>query len=186
MNDLDDVAREFVGLFERMGVPYAVMGGIALRIYAIPRPTFDVDFTAAIDRNALPEIYQAASELGFAIPEAQGNGSINSVRDMPVVKFQWFVGSRVVDVDVFLSETPFQTQVLKRRLRLAMDGWEGWFVTAEDLILLELLANRPKDRVDVADVLFVQGKLDDTYLHSWAEILGVVAQLDEALRAGFD
>ncbi len=186
MNDLDDVAREFVGLFERTSVPYAVMGGIALRLYAIPRPTFDVDFTAAIDRRALPELYRAAGELGFAIPEAQHKGWIDSIRDLAVVKFQWFVGSRVIDVDVFLAETSFQAQVLKRRRRLAMDGWEGWFVTAEDLILLKLLANRPKDRVDVADVLFVQGRLDETYLRSWAEILGVEAELNEALRSQSD
>ena len=47
MQTLDEAARDFIALFERMGIPYAVMGGMAVRIYALPRPTFDVDFTVA-------------------------------------------------------------------------------------------------------------------------------------------
>jgi hypothetical protein len=32
---LDDVAREFVALFEQFGVPYALMGGLAVRLDAL-------------------------------------------------------------------------------------------------------------------------------------------------------
>ena len=61
--------------------------------------------------------------------------------------------------------------------------WAGWFVTAEDLILLKLLADRPKDRIDIADTLFIQGRVDESYLRHWATTLGVVPQLDAALAA---
>ena len=47
MKSLDEVASEIVGLLERLGIPYALMGGFAVRLYAVPRPTFDVDFKAA-------------------------------------------------------------------------------------------------------------------------------------------
>ncbi len=67
-----------------------------------------------------------------------------------------------------------------------VEGWEGWFVTAEDLILLKLLANRPKDRVDVADILFVQVTLDEAYLRRWAATLGIAVELEDALRANRD
>ena len=186
MKGLDEVTRDFVGLFERMGVPYVVMGGIAVRLHALPRPTFDVDFTAAIARDALPDLYRAAEGIGFTIPAAQAGGWIDTVRGLPVVKFQWFVGSRAIDVDVFLSETPFQNQLLNRRQRIVVEGWEGWFVTAEDLILLKLLANRPKDRVDVSDILFVQGTLDEAYLRRWAATLGIAVELEDALRVNRD
>ncbi len=159
------------------------MGGIAVRLHALPRPTFDVDFTAAIARDALPDVYRAAEEIGFTIPAAQASGWIDTVRGLPVVKFQWFVGSRAIDVDVFLSETPFQNQLLKRRQRIVV---EGWFVTAEDLIVLKLLASRPKDRVDVSDILFVQGTLDEAYLRRWAAMLGIAVELEDALTVNRD
>ncbi len=48
MQGLDEAARAFIKLFEQLGVPYVLMGGLAVRIYALPRPTFDVDFTALL------------------------------------------------------------------------------------------------------------------------------------------
>jgi hypothetical protein len=39
MIGLDDVTRDFVGLFETEKIPYALMGGLAVRVYALPRAT---------------------------------------------------------------------------------------------------------------------------------------------------
>ena len=50
MKGLAETLRDFVSLFDRLGLPYAVMGGLAVRVYGIPRPTYDVDFTVAIAR----------------------------------------------------------------------------------------------------------------------------------------
>ena len=69
---------------------------------------------------------------------------------------------------------------------MVVEGWEGWFVTAEDLILLKLLANRPKDRVDVSDILFVQVTLDEAYLRRWAATLGIAVELEDSLRVNRD
>lgn len=182
MTTLDEAARDFIALFERMGIPYAVMGGMAVRIYAMPRPTFDVDFTVVMARDDLPSLYAAAEDLGFTIPAAQAAGWIDSVRGLSVVKFQWFIGQRAIDIDVFLAETHFQQELMRRRQRHAAEGWEGWFVTAEDLILLKLLAGRPKDQLDVADVFFVQGTLDESYLRTWAGRIGIAEALEDALK----
>jgi hypothetical protein len=62
-------------------------------------------------------------------------------------------------------------------------AWRDSFVTAEDLILLKLLANRPKDRVDVSDILFIQATLDEAYMRRWAATLGVAVELENALGA---
>jgi hypothetical protein len=40
---LSETLRDFVQLFDGLHLPYAVMGGIAVRVYGIPRPTYDVD-----------------------------------------------------------------------------------------------------------------------------------------------
>ncbi len=186
MKGLEEAVRSFVGLFEQIGVPYAIMGGLAVRIHALPRPTFDVDFTACLPRDALPGLYHAAEKLGFSIPPAQRTGWVDQVHGLPVIKFQWFLGDRAIDVDVFLAETPFQRQLLDRRQRHGAEGWEGWFVTAEDLILLKLLADRPKDRADIADIFFIQSQLDESYMKGWAEKLGVADALEAVIKRGDD
>ncbi len=183
MESLDHAARRFIGLFEELSIPYAVMGGFAVRMYALPRPTFDVDFTVAVSRDGLASLYDAAERDGFTVPAAQAAGWVDFVRGLPVVKFQWFVGQRAIDIDVFLAESPYQREVMARRQLHEMDGWKAWFVTPEDLILLKLLASRPKDLVDVADLLFVQGSLDENYLRNWAAHIQVTEALNRALES---
>ena len=182
MKGIDDASRDFVQLFERLGLTYVLMGGLAVRIHALPRPTFDVDFTAALPREELPALYDAVREVGYEVPEAQATGWLDSVRGFPVAKFQWLVSGRPLDVDVFLAETPFQQQLLQRRERRRANGFDAWFVTAEDLVLLKLLASRPKDLVDVADILFIQGELDHEHMRTWAVKLGIADRLEAALR----
>lgn len=79
MNDLVGTLHAFGRLFDRLGIPYAIMGDWAVRVYALPRPTYDVDFTFILQRERLPELYAAAEEDGFTVPDHyRGAGSIRS------------------------------------------------------------------------------------------------------------
>jgi hypothetical protein len=51
-----------------------------------------------------------------------------------------------------------------------------------DLILLKLIAGRPRDYGDIEDIFFVQGQLDESYLRRWAAPLGITDRLEQALR----
>ena len=129
-----------------LAVPYAIMGGWAVRIYALPRPTYDVDFTIAIDRERLPELYAAAEAEGFTLPEQYRSGWVDSVADMPLIKFRMYLESRGIDIDIFLAESEYQRELMTRRVQHQVGGEPAWFVTAEDLILLKLIAGRARDR----------------------------------------
>jgi hypothetical protein len=186
MKGLDEAAHDFVELLESKQIPYAIMGGFAVRLHALPRPTFDIDFTILLARDQLPALYLHAEQLGYQVPEPQRQGWIDTVNGLPVVKCALPLGDRAIDVDLFLAETPFQKELLCRRQQHQADGWSAWFVTAEDLILLKLLANRPKDRVDVADILFIQPQLDAAYMREWAQKLGTLEALETVLAASKD
>jgi hypothetical protein len=45
MNDVTDALKDFANLFEALSIPYAAMGGVAVRYFGIPRPTDDVGLT---------------------------------------------------------------------------------------------------------------------------------------------
>jgi predicted nucleotidyltransferase len=181
MKDLAEVLRDFAALFERMGTQYAVMGGMAVRVYGIPRPTQDIDFTLAIKRTSLPAFFQAVQDLGYTVAEEYARGWVDSVAGMPLVKVRLYLEGRGIDIDIFLAESRFQEQLLARRRREQMDGLGVWLVTPEDLILLKLLAGRPRDLADIADILFMQGKLDETHMRDWAQQLGIRAELERVL-----
>jgi hypothetical protein len=82
-----------------------------------------------------------------------------------------------------LAESPFQTEVVARRRRETLEDFDVWLVSPEDLILLKLLAARPRDLADIGDIVFIQGQLDEGYLRQWATVLGVSDALERAARA---
>ncbi len=182
MKDLTAALEEFSHLFEALGIPYAVMGGLAVRYYGLPRPTFDLDYTILLDREQLSTLFDRAEELGYTVAPAYRAGWVDEVAGLPLVKFGLYVQQHTIDIDVFLAETAFQKVVLKRRRRENIEGLWLWIVTVEDLILLKSLANRTKDRLDVNDVRFMQGDLDEGYLRHWAGALGIAAQFEEIWR----
>lgn len=100
---------------------------------------------------------------------------------MPLVKFKTYCANGTVDVHVFIAENDLQKSLLARSTTMPTEVGPVSIVTAEDLILLKLIANRPRDLVDVADLLFIQGPLDEAYLRQWGKRLGVLATLEEKL-----
>jgi hypothetical protein len=182
MNDLAQAIRDYASLFERLRISYAFIGGVATRIHGLTRPTFDLDLTIAIQREDLPGLFEAVRDMGYTVPEAYDSGWVDTVGGMPLVKFRQFLRDRGMDTEVFIAETAFQRELISRRQKATTDGIPVWVVSPEDLILLKLIADRKRDRADIEDVQLVQGQLDDTYMRTWADRLGVGAKLEEALR----
>ena len=182
MDTLTRALCQLAAVFDRLQVPYAVMGGLAVRIYGIPRATYDLDFTVAIDRNRLPDLYRSLDDEGYTVPEAYLSGWVDEVSGMPLVKVRLYAAEKGVDVDVFLAESPYQRELISRRRMEDVEGASVWFVSPEDLILLKLIARRPRDISDVTDILFTQGQLDEAYMRRWAEPLGVADVLANVLR----
>ena len=57
MKDVYDTLLDFVDVLNNLGLRYAVMGGLAVRAFSIPRPTWDVDLTIGIDRDDLSRFF---------------------------------------------------------------------------------------------------------------------------------
>ena len=181
MKDLSDVLRTFTRLLDEMQVPYVVMGGLAVRAYGLPRPTYDVDFTAVISQPELLSFFDRCESEGFTVAPQYRKGWVDRVAGMPLVKVRLYLADKGIDVDVFLVETDYQKELITRRQRDDVDGQNVWLVSPEDLILLKLIANRPRDLIDVGDVLFMQGELDENYLRHWAKGLSIEALLEKVL-----
>jgi hypothetical protein len=181
MVTLDDALRQFAVLFDQLKIPYVVMGELAVRVHGIPRPTHDLDFTIAFPRERLPELFQAVEDLGYSVPEVHQAGWVDQVAGMSLIRFRLYFAGFGIDVDVFLAESAFQQELLARRQLCILDDTTVWLVTPEDLVLLKLLASRPRDLADIGDILFTQGTLDASYMRQWALRLGIAAQLESVL-----
>ena len=184
MNPVVATLLTIVDCLVELNIEYAVMGGLAVRAHAIPRPTNDVDLTIALSREKLPTWFDQLENRGVPIPATYRSGWVDSVAGMPIVKLKTYLDPKQsVDIDVFLAESEFQSALLARKVKTEVEGRTIWLTSAEDLILLKLIASRPRDLIDVADILFVQCELDDEYMRKWSRPLGIESQLENALAA---
>jgi len=173
---------DVIAILDRRGVPYAVMGGFAVRTWGVPRPTYDADLAVAIEEDALPALLAALSAGGFDVPREHTKGFVDVVAGLGKVKVTRLVGRSAWEVDLFLARGPFLETAMQRRCAVSMAGRPMWVLAAEDLILLKLLAFRRKDQLDVEEILKISPDVDREHLQRWAAHLGVAERLAEFLR----
>ncbi len=173
---------EAIRVLETLGIDYMVMGGFAVRTWGIPRPTYDADIAVAADDRKLPDLLTALEGAGFDVPQEHKKGFQDTVSGFRKVKVTRFEGTSVWDVDLFLVRGAFLESAIRRRGSRTLDGRTAWVISAEDLILMKLIAHRRKDQLDVEEILRITPAVDRTYLNEWAQSLGVTERLEEFLR----
>jgi hypothetical protein len=169
MSELSSLA----GLFERVGVSYAVIGAHAVNAWIEPRATADLDvtiFAGPAEQQRLRNEFEAA---GYSVARVDG-AALPSGPD-----FVRFVApGRSLTVELQAAKTELQREVVSRAKR-SESGLR--VATPEDLIVLKLIAYRPKDRLDLAGLARLNG-LDWKYVERWAVEWQVEDRLVEIRR----
>ena len=176
------VLHRTLDVFDQAGVDCAVMGGFAVRHWALPRPTYDVDFTVAVEGDQLVGLLRRFERAGFTVDPAFLAGFTDELAGMRKVAAGYVDSGSVWGVDLFLATTPFVRSAFERRVPAVVEGRQLAVISVEDLLLFKLLAHRNKDRLDIEDLLLICGPLDLPYLREWAAHLGVGERLEHVLR----
>ena len=175
-----------IGVLERLGIPYMVVGGFAAILYGEPRLTIDVDIVADMSVERV-----GAFVAAFPSPDYYANAE--SIRDALVRRslFNVIQSSTGAKVDLVpLPTDPFTRAAFARRQRLQYDarGHTATFITAEDIVLAKLVAfqrtRSDKHLRDARGVLLMQwADLDIEALRRGASGLGMRGPLDDLLSA---
>lgn len=180
-----EAIQRVAAILEREHVAYAFIGGIALNAWGIPRATFDLDLAASVDAAGARALLDAFSEQGFVVDPVFATGFRDRIAGMEKLHVHVPAGPTLMAIDIFVATTPFLSSLLERKQSIELGAGRISICTAADLILLKLVADRPKDRVDVQNVLAVQGVPERDYLDRWARELHVGTRL-QAMLAGRD
>lgn len=180
------VLRTALGVFDRLGIGYALGGSIASSLHGIGRMTRDADLTA----EPFPG-REAAFVAGFD-PEAfyvSEDAVRQAVRDR--FSFNILHPESGFKIDVYVrSDDPFDQAAFARRVFLTLDDAPAQPVACyapEDVILFKLrwyrLGGESSDQQwnDVLGVIRTQAdRLDAGYLDRWATAIGVADLLTKA------
>ncbi len=156
-----------------------VLGGMALGGFGRLRVTQDVDFAVAVDPSDEPAFVRELQRAHF-LPAAP-----RSLPGHRLLVCRYLKSSRglPVQVDFLMARVLYQTQAILRAVEMKFGREKARVISAEDLILYKLLADRPMDRLDAQAVIEEQGKrLNRAYLRRWARSLGLSKKLAALLK----
>lgn len=144
MIDLYDELRAVAGVLDRARVPYALIGALAVAVYATPRATGDVDLLIAV--HDLGAALRAISDLGYRparepMPVASGR-----LRIQRAIRIS---GEDMAVVDLMLAEDELTQTALARRVPTGEAGAALYVVRPDDLRALKRLRGSAQDLADL-------------------------------------
>jgi hypothetical protein len=154
---------------QEIGVPAAVMGGLAVSTWKHIRATQDVDLLIATDVIDPDRLLREMQARGFRPKLHPPVLTIGPDRILQLL-YQPPGSFVVLQVDLLLADSEYKRLALSRRVafRLPDGSFEFLVLTCEDLILSKIEADRLIDRIDVVALLQEnRGRLDFGYLAVW-------------------
>lgn len=162
------------------GIPYVIIGGIAVQRWGQPRLTRDVDITVLLP----PGREEATLREILATFPPRLEDAVTFALQHRVLPVEVPGGS---EADLSLGLPGYEEEVIARGIPYDLgDGREVRLCSAEDLIIHKALAGRPQDVLDIEGIVARQEKaLDIAYVRQWLEELARVAD-DPEVAARFE
>jgi hypothetical protein len=139
-------------------VPHAIGGALALAYYAEPRTTVDVDINVFVPTERWPDVRDALSPLGvnvaLDVAELERDGQ---------VRLWWDRNP----VDLFFSYDPFHEEMKRHLRRVPFADTTIPILAPEHLAVCKAMFDRPKDWLDIEQILVATSPLDLAEIESW-------------------
>lgn len=157
-------------------IPHAFGGAIVLLYWSEPRATYDIDVNVFLRDEYADRAFSALAPLGVTIPPDAPEVILKTSQ----IRLDW----DGVLVDLFFAFDEFHKSIQNRAVPRDFRGREILIVTAEDIVTLKSLFNRPKDWIDIETIIATQGgRFDGDYALDWlTRILGEGDAALERLR----
>lgn len=166
MSDLN-LPEKVVAIHHRLAeakIDHAFGGALALAYYAEPRSTIDIDVNLFVSPSSYPEVEQELVEIGVS-----DGADLAAVERDGQCKLRW--GD--TPIDLFFAYDDLH-EAMRRAARREPFGQDTISVLSpEHLIVCKTIFNRPKDWLDIEQMLICVEELDAAETRGWlARVLG--------------
>ena len=162
-------------------VPYAVIGGVAIALQAAPRFTNDIDAVIWVDDARWAELVTAAGPFGIA---PRRPDVLDFARRTRVLLLTHATG---VPLDVSCGALPFEESLIEHAQSIELGAFAVRVARPQDLLVMKAIANRARDRADIANLLRQFPDIDTSavrqLLKEFASVLESPEILDDFERA---
>lgn len=161
-------------------IRYLLIGGQAVIQQGYVRSTEDIDFELALGPWEAERLKTMADELGL---EPKFPDAFRIVTERLLLPLQ--DPGRRVGIDFAFSPSDYLDQAIKRARHDDIAGHPVAVAAVEDLVIRKVIANRPRDREDIDQLLRRhEGRVDFAYITAWLERFEEV--VDQPLRPVFN
>ena len=173
-----ELLQKAADFFERLGVPYRIVGSMASMACGEARFTNDIDFLVDLNETQVEQIENEFPPPDYYVSGAAARESIRLRRQFNIIHVP---SGLTLDI-IQRKDTDFGRLDILHGQRLRSDGfYDAWFGSAENVILMKLRyfqeGASDKHLRDIASMLVIQGSaLDRAYLAEWSTRLGVQSE----------
>jgi hypothetical protein len=143
-------------------VPHAIGGALALAYYAEPRATIDVDINVFVPTERWPKVRDALSPLGVNV-----DADIAALDRDGQARLWWDRNP----VDLFFSYDPFHDEMQRAARRVPFADTTIPILSPEHLAVCKAMFDRPKDWLDIEQILVATDPLDLPEIEAWLETM---------------
>jgi len=159
------------------GLDHVYIGGLAVALVGRPRITQDIDGIVLLGEMSIQEFLSRARAAGFftRVPDAVAF----------TVKSRVFLlrheGTKV-PIDLSIGFLPFEEETVRRARLMKTMRFEIPVATPEDLLILKVIAGRPRDIVDMEGLLAANPGIDRGRVRSATAMFAEVLEAPEILE----
>lgn len=161
-------------LLERFGERGVIIGGIATGFLGRPRFTVDLDAIFLASVKDIPQILDLAKAEGI---EPRTRDAIEFAKKSRVLLLRH--NDSGVNIDISLGILPFEEEVIERSFLHDAGLLSVRLPTPEDLIILKAIAHRPKDLLDIQEVVTNNPNLDLSRIEYWVKSFAELLETPE-------
>jgi hypothetical protein len=140
-------------------IPHAIGGALALAYYAEPRATIDIDVNVFVPASKWKSVFEALESLGV---DAGDLDTIALERDGQC-RLWWNDNA----VDLFFANEEIHDEMRKQTRRVPFAGETIPILAPEHLAICKAMFDRPKDWIDIEQMLVAAEDFDVTAVEDW-------------------
>jgi hypothetical protein len=139
-----------------------VIGGVAASLLGKPRLTADVDVVMLVSIEDLPRLMAVAAQEDLMPRIAEAETFARRHRVL-LLRHQ----ASGINVDISLGMLPFEVEAVERSTVYQAGSLSIRLPTPEDLIIFKAVAHRPKDLLDIREIIESHPDLDRERIRYW-------------------